>query len=57
LLSRVTAEADQSGFLRMQGQVEQAHAILEIIKERARLVLMLEADDRIVREADHDHIA
>src|SRR5205807_2371638 len=57
LLGRVAAEADQPGFVRVQRQFELAHSFLEFVKERPRLVLMLKADDGVVRAADDDHVA
>ena len=57
LLGRMAAEADQPGFLRVQGEVEQAHPFLQVVQERLRFMLVLEADDRVVREADHDHVS
>jgi hypothetical protein len=41
LLGRVSAKADQPGFVRVQRQFELAHSLLEIVKERLCLVLML----------------
>jgi hypothetical protein len=57
LLGRVAAKADQPGFVRVQRQFELAHSLLEIVKERPCLVLMLKADDGVVRIADDDHVA
>src|SRR3989454_10521634 len=57
LLGRVAAKADQPGFVRVQRQFELAHSLLEIVKERLCLVLMLKADDGVVRIADDDHVA
>jgi hypothetical protein len=38
-------------------QFELAQPFLEVIKERPRLMLMLKADDSVVRVADDDHVA
>ena len=38
-------------------EFELAHSLLEIVKERPCLVLMLKADDGVVRIADDDHVA
>ena len=54
---RSSAEADQLGFLRVQGEVEQARPFLQVMQERLRFMLVLEADDRIIRVADHDHVS
>src|SRR5437867_6577177 len=54
---RVAAKADQPGFVRVQRQFELAHSLLEIVKERLCLVLMLKADHGVVRIADDDHVA
>ena len=54
---RSSAEADQLGFLRVQGEVEQARPFLQVMQERLRFMLVLEADDRIVRIADHDRVS
>jgi hypothetical protein len=32
LLGRMTDEADQPGFLRVQGQIEQAHPFLQVVR-------------------------
>jgi hypothetical protein len=56
LLGRMAAEAEP-GFLRVQGEVEQAHPFPHDVQERLRFMLVLEADDRIVRIADHDHVS
>src|ERR1700754_1250297 len=53
----MAAKADQPGLVRMQRQFELAHSFLEIVKERLCLVLMLKADDNVVRIADDDHVA
>jgi hypothetical protein len=41
----------------VQRQFELAHSLLEIVKERLCLVLMLKADDGVIRIADHGHVA
>jgi len=56
LLDRMATKADQPGFRRMQGQIEQTQSLLEVVKERPRLMLMLKADDGIIRIADDDHV-
>src|SRR6266699_2634396 len=53
----MTTKADQPGFDRVQRQFELAHPFLEIIEERPRLVLMLKADDGVIRVADDNHVA
>ena len=53
----MAAKADQPGFVRVQRQFELAHSLLEIVKERPCLMLMLKADDGVVRIADDDHVA
>jgi hypothetical protein len=57
VLGRVATEADEPGFVRVQRQFELAHSFLEIVKERPCLVLMLKADDGVIRIADHNHAA
>src|ERR1700739_2342303 len=57
LLGRVAAEANQPGFVRVQRQFELAHSFLEFVKERPSLVLMLKADDGVVRVADEYQVA
>ena len=57
LLGRVATEADQPGLCRVQRQFERAQPFLEIIEERLRLMLVLEADNGVVRIADDDHVA
>ena len=54
LLGRVTAKADQPGFVRVLRQFELAHSLLKIVKERSCLVLMLKADDGALRANDHE---
>ena len=56
LLCRVAAKADQPGFVRVQRQFELAHSFLEFVKERPRLMLMLKADDGVVRVTNGDHV-
>src|ERR1700739_5093784 len=56
LLGRVAAEANQPGFVRVQRQFELAHSFLEFVEERPRLVLVLKADDGVVRIANDDHV-
>ena len=41
----------------MEAKVELAHARREVFKKPFRIVLMLEADNRVVRIADDDHVA
>jgi hypothetical protein len=41
----------------VQRQFELAHSLVEIVKERPRLMLMLKADDGVVRIADDDYVA
>ena len=57
LLGRVAAKADQPGFVRVQRQFELAHSFLEFLKERPRLVLVLKADDGVIRVANDNHVA
>ena len=57
LLGRVATKADQPGLRRVQRQFELAQPFLEIIEERLRLMLVLEADNGVVRIADDDHVA
>jgi hypothetical protein len=38
----MAAEADQPGFLRVQGEVEHAHPFLHVMRERLRFMLVLE---------------
>lgn len=54
LLGRVAAKADQPGFVRVQRQFELAHSVLEFVEERPRLMLVLKADDGVVRETNDD---
>ena len=56
LRGRVAAKADQPGLVRVQRQIERAHSLLQFLQECSRLVFMLEADDRVVRIADYDHV-
>src|ERR1700710_3011905 len=56
LLSRMAAEADQPGLVRVQRQIERAHSLLQFLQEGSCLVFMLEAEDRVVRIADYDHV-
>ena len=53
---RVSAERDQAGFLRMQLQREHRQPFPQIVKETAGIRLVLEAGDRVIRVADHDHV-
>ena len=53
----MAAEADQPGFVRVQGEIEQAHPFLQVVQERLRFILVLKADNRIVGKADHDHVS
>src|SRR5882757_5713537 len=48
-ISRVLSGCNANSNLRI--------SLLEIVKERPRLVLMLKADDGVVRVADDDHVA
>src|SRR5258707_11899927 len=57
LLGRVTTEADQPGFRRVQCQFELPHPFLQVMQESLRFMLMLEADDGIIRVTDDDHVA
>jgi hypothetical protein len=53
-------KADQAMALAMFNKGEggyMTHPFLEFVKERPCLVLMLEADDGVVRVADDDHVA
>jgi hypothetical protein len=53
----VTTKADQQGLVRVHGQFERTHPLLEVIKERLCLMLVLEADDRVICIADVDYVA
>jgi hypothetical protein len=57
LLGRVAAEADQPGLVRVQRQFERAHSFLQVVQEGLCLVLVLEADNGVVRITDDDHVA
>ena len=57
LLGRVAAKADQPGLVRVQRQFERAHSLVQIVQKGLCLMLMLEADDLIVRKAHDDHVA
>src|SRR5687767_8316734 len=57
LPGRVATKADQPGLRRVQRQFERAQPFLEIIEERLRLMLVLEADNSVIRIADDDHVA
>ena len=57
LASFSVIQADLSHrFCRVQGQIEKTQPLLEVFKERPRLMFMLEADDGIIRVADDDHV-
>ena len=56
LLDRIAAKADQPGFLWVQGKIKQTQSFLEVFKERLCLMLMLKADDRIIRITDDHHV-
>ena len=49
LLGRVATEADQPGFRRVQCQFERPHSFLQVVQESLRLMLMLEADNGVIR--------
>src|SRR6516162_3168231 len=51
------AEFDEPRLFGMEAKVELAHARREVFKKPFRIVLMLEADNRVVRIADDDHVA
>jgi hypothetical protein len=55
-LGRMVAKADQPGFVRVQAEIEQAHPFLQLLQKFSRLMLMLEANERIIRIADYDHV-
>jgi hypothetical protein len=57
LLGRVAAEADQPGLRRVQRQFERAHSFLQVVQESLRLMLMLKADNGVIRIADGNHVA
>src|SRR5579859_4896485 len=57
LLGRVATEADQPGFRRVQCQFELTHSFLQIMQESLRLMLMLEANNGVVRVTDDNHVA
>src|SRR5271154_862789 len=57
LLGRVATEADQPGFRRVQCQFELTHSLMQVMQESLRLMLMLEADNGVVRITDDDHVA
>src|ERR1700687_542201 len=47
LLGRVTTEAEQPGFRRVQCQFELPHSFLQVVQESLRLMLMLKADNGV----------
>jgi len=51
LLGRVAAEADQLGLRRVQRQFERAHSFLQVVQESLRLMLMLKANNAVIRIA------
>src|SRR5258708_33816009 len=53
---RVSAKRDQAGFLRMQFPLKLRQPFPQVVQEATSVRLPLEADDRVVRGADHDHI-
>src|SRR5437764_10434058 len=57
LLGRVAAEADQPGLRRLHRQSERAHSFLQVVEESLRLMLMLKADNGVIRIADGNHVA
>ncbi len=56
-LDRVAAKADQPGLTGMQRQFELAQTLLQFLQERFGLVLVLKANDEIVRITDDYHVA
>ena len=56
-LDRVTAKADQPGLTWMQRQFELAQTLLQILQKRLGLVLVLKANDEIIRVTDDHHVA
>src|SRR6202023_4312743 len=57
LLGRMTTEADQPGFRRVQCQFELPHSFLQVMQESLRFMLVLEADNGVIRVTDYDHVA
>ena len=57
LLGRVATEADQPGFRRVQCQFELPHSFLQVLQESLRFMLVLKADDGVIRVANDDHVA
>src|ERR1700691_607318 len=57
LLGRVATEADQSGLVRVQRQLERAHSFLQILQKGLCLMLMFKANDGIIGETYDDHVA
>ena len=57
LLGRVATKADQPGFRRVQCQFELSHSFLQVMQESLRFMLVLEADNGVIRVADDDHVA
>src|SRR5229473_6558912 len=55
LLGRVATEADQPGFRWVQCQFELPHSFLQVMQESLRFMLMLEADNGVIRVTDDDH--
>ena len=53
----MAAEADQPGFRRVQCQFELPHSFLQVVQESLCLMLVLEADNGVIRIADDDHVA
>src|SRR5208282_2330187 len=54
---RKLAELDQACLLRVQAQRELCQPFFEVVQKALRLVLVLEANDRVVRVSHDDHIA
>src|SRR5438477_156212 len=47
----------QPGLRRVQRQFERAHSFLQVVQESLRLMLMLKADNGVIRIADGNHVA
>ena len=57
LLGRMATEADQPGFRRVQCQFELPHSFMQITQESLRFMLVLKADNGVIRITDDDHVA
>jgi hypothetical protein len=57
LLGCLATEADQPGFVRVQGQFERAQPLMQVVQKGLCLMLVLEADDGVVGIANDDYVA